>query len=716
MGFSIVEGNPFDDRPEEQKPGMLSRLARGARDLVTGEDRTEFPAAPEFFDAYSQSRGTGGELPELGSKDRSAITPDPEAQFDILSKSIPNLQRTTDKFGNMMLKAPGMQDFAYLNKPGASARDLDEIGTQTLATLPLMGWMGRAGSLVGSAGRGLIGGAAASLGQDVGAIAQGSEQGVDPNRAVLSGAVGAAAPLVVPLVGGVAGTVAGGAKKMGSAYTRMTQPREYARRQVQGAFDEDFAAGGGSNLSAAERATADARKQDLRAMDYGGGTVQDLARKAANISGAARDTIMRVVGPRWKTQTERVGRLFEDELGFDRSVKEVGEQLKTKARQARQPLYDQAYRAGAGGVDSPALQQMATSPLFARAMQRARATMQDRAAVPGLFTTGMRGKNGYTLEYWDQVKQRLDDMHGAAQRSGQNAKALDIDRMRRALRDNLDAVVPQYRGARSAAETYFDAGDALDAGKKFATEKFDLRDAAHAINTLNPAEKSLFQESFARTKMNELRAVPDRSNVLNRINASELDRERMKLGLGSGGYSQLEGFLRVEQMMEAMRQAMGNSTSVRQWVQLGREYGLPMLMELGAAGLHEPRAALAGLAMAGFKLIDQKIDANVAKHVANLLVSKDPDMFLSGLKQVSKPGWLEALRAIDNAISAAGIYKAMPVAQQQVVNQTSNRGTEQQDERTREAFDKARAAIDQGADRNAVMQRLLKSGINPRGL
>lgn len=703
-----------DPAPDE-KPGMLSRFARGARDLVTGEDRTEFPDMPEFFPTYSQSRGPGGELPEIGGKDRSAITPDPEAQFDILSKSIPNLQRTTDKFGNMMLKAPGMQDWTYLNKPGASARDLDEVGTQTLATLPLMGWMGGARSLMGTVGRGVVGGTAASLAQDAGAIAQGSEQGIDPNRAALSGAVGAVAPLVVPLVGGAAGMIAGGAKKVGSAYTRMTQPREYARRQVQGAFDEDFAAGGGSNLTAAERATADARGQDLRAMDYGGGTVQDLARKASNISGAARDTIMRVVGPRWQTQTERIGNLFENELGFDKSVKEVGEALKTKARQARQPLYDQSYRAGADGVDSAALQQLSTSPLFARAMQRAGVTMQDRAAVPGLFTTGTRGKNGYTLEYWDQVKQRLDDMHTAAQRSGANAKALDIDRMRRALRNELDTAVPQYRGARSAAETYFDAGDALDAGKKFATEKFDLRDAAHAINTLNPAEKSLFQESFARTKMNELRAIPDRSNVLNRINASELDRERMKLGLGSGGFGQLEGFLRVEQMMEAMRHAMGNSTSVRQWVQLGREYGLPMLMELGAAGFHEPKAAIAGLAMAGFKLIDQKIDANVANHVAELLVSKDPDIFLSGLKQVSKPGWLEAIRAIDNAISGAGIYKAMPVVQQQTVNQ-STAETDPQSERERVAFEKARAAIDQGADRTAVMKRLRDSGLNPRGL
>lgn len=721
MAWIPVEGDPFaEDSPAppvreggDEQPGRLQRFARGVRNAVTGEDRTEFPDRPEFFPAYSQSRGPEGTLPELGAKDRSAITPDPEAQFDILSKSIPGLQRSTDKFGNLMLKAPGMPDWAYLNKPGVSARDLDEFGTQTLATAPLLGWAGKAGSVVGNVARGALGMGASSVAQDVAAMAQGSEQGIDAGRAWTSAGLGAAVPAVIPAVKGTIGAVAGGYQAVTDPLRRLRDPKGAAQRQVQGAFQEDANRGLVNNLSPAERQTAAGRGQDLYTMDFGGETVRALGRKAANTSPAARDELMRVIVPRYEGQTGRLTGLIEGEMGFDKSVKEIGSQLKTQARQARQPLYDQAYRAGADGIASPVLDQLATSPLFARAMQRAVPTMRDRAAVPGVFTTGLRGKNGYTLEYWDQVKQRLDDMHSAAQRTGANAKALDVDRLRRALRDELDAAVPRYSSARSTAETYFDAHDALEAGSKFAASgKYSLQDAQQAIGALNAQEKKLFAEGYAAEFVKKVRASPDRANILNRINASDAERNKFALAMGSGRANQLEAFLRLEGIMDTMRNAMGNSTTARQLVELGANYGLPIFGTAISMYSQDPRAIVTGFLLGGAKYANQAANRKVMEHVAELLTSKDPDIFLQGLQQAAKPGVLEALRAIDNAISSAGIYRT--TAQQAAVN--SKQTADPQSEREKAAFDKARAALDQGADRTAVMKRLQDMGINPRGL
>lgn len=696
---------------------------KGLYNAVTGDNRTEFPEAPEFVPTYSKARGPNGELPQMGSALSSSITPDPNAQFDILSKSIPGLAKKTDKFGNMMLKAPGMEDWTYLNKPGISGRDLDEFGTTTLATLPLMGWAGKAGTTGMMMARGALGMGGASVAQDVGAMAQGSEQGIDPGRAAVSAGLGAAVPAALPLVAGTVGALKGGVERVGRSYQRYTNPEAYARGQVQGAFDEDAARGINAGnpghqvttLTPAEQAQAASRGQDLRTMDYGGGTVQDLARKSANESGAARDVLMRAIAPRYEGQQGRAADLFANEMGFNRSIQQVGDKLDQQARKMRQPAYDSSYRQGANGISAPELTQLQTSPIFARAMQRANATMLDRQAVPGVVTTGARGPNGYTLEYWDQVKRSLDDAYNVAKRQGANSKAMNIDQMRRSLRDTLDKAVPDYAHARSTAETFFDATDALEAGQKFASEKFDPIDAQHAIGALNAPERTLFQEGFARQVANDIRATGDRSNVLNRINSSEQERDRMKLGLGGGGrYAQLESFLRIEQMMDAARNAMGNSTTVRQLVQLGREYGIPAMLEMGAAGFHDPHAALAGIALFGFKLLDQRVDATVANHVAALLASKNPDMFLNGLKQASTPLWLAAIRAADNKLASVGVYRT--IAQQTGVNAATAKPVEKQDERSSAAFDKARQAIAQGADRNAVMQRLLKSGINPRGL
>lgn len=175
-----------------------SRLTR-ARDVFTGELRTEFPDALEFETALMRGRVRPEDLPNMGEFDltsvaRSGVTPDPKAQLDILRRNIPGLEDRTDAFGNVMLRAPrfGVTDWTYLNKPGASARDVDEFATGTLATLPFMGLFGRGGSIAARAATGAAAGAGSSVTQDALAMAQGSEQGIDAGRAGMSAAFSAA--------------------------------------------------------------------------------------------------------------------------------------------------------------------------------------------------------------------------------------------------------------------------------------------------------------------------------------------------------------------------------------------------------------------------------------------------------------------------------------------------------------------------------------------
>lgn len=173
------------------------------KDYFTGASRTEFPDAPEFVPAYIEA--TKKPAPALMG---SAVTPDPKAQLDILKKNIPGLETKQDSHGNLMLKAPGMQDWAYLNKPGASGRDLDEFMTQTLATLPFARGFGVGGSIPARMATGAASMGGASVAQDVAAMAQGSEQGVDPERAAVSAGLGAATG---PVLGNAAAPAAAAA-------------------------------------------------------------------------------------------------------------------------------------------------------------------------------------------------------------------------------------------------------------------------------------------------------------------------------------------------------------------------------------------------------------------------------------------------------------------------------------------------------------------------
>ena len=198
---TAAPANPFEAELQTRAatPEPLT-WGQWGKDLFTGEHRTEFPEAPEFHKALLKGGVRPEDIESLGTFDltavnRSGITPDPKAQLGILKKNIPGLEHAADKFGNVMLRAPqfGVADWAYLNKPGVSGRDMEELATQVLATLPLGAAVGLGRSLLARAGIGALASGGASVAQDVGAIVQGSEQGIDPTRAAIATGIGAGA-------------------------------------------------------------------------------------------------------------------------------------------------------------------------------------------------------------------------------------------------------------------------------------------------------------------------------------------------------------------------------------------------------------------------------------------------------------------------------------------------------------------------------------------
>jgi hypothetical protein len=650
----------------------------------TGEDVTQYPDAQEFNAAYGNTPQMTAPLTPQEQQDavkatwlpensapgtraranqamkQSLATPDQEAQVDILAKAIPGLERKEDQYGNIMLKAPGMSDFAYLNKPGMSKRDVMEFGAQTALTAPLLAGAG-ASNLAKRVVGGGIGMGLSSLAEDAAANYGGSDQGYDGDRAALSAGLGAAIPAAGAAVSGAGGFLSGAARKIGDAAQAITDPEAVAKRAVQSAFQEDLESGalGNANRAAqlSDRPAAGLRGQDLRTMDFGGESVGREARKAANYSPAAKDDLMRVIGDRFQGQSARGVGVIEGEMGLARSSQQARADLAEQARNARSPLYNASFQEGKDGIESPLLDQLEKSPAFQKAMGRAEITIKDQAATPGWKTTGMKGPNGYTLEYYDQVKRALDDYAGAAFRSGKNSRGAQLASMAKSLRDELDRLVPSYGDARGTALQFFKAGDALEAGQNFANGTYNMADATSHINTLNPAEKKLFAEGFADQYVRRIRSVPDRSNLLNRIMQSPQERDRVKLALGQGRYDQLDSFLRLEGVMDKMRGYMGNSTTAQQIGDMLKGYGV----QIGGGGISaygfnngDPTAAITGALIAGGRAAQLRLNQRVAAHVGKMLTSKDPEVFLQGLQQIGKSPFSEAIRAFDGLIHGVG--------------------------------------------------------------
>jgi len=638
---------PVGEAAVKPKEGFLTR----AKKAFTGEDRMDpdYANQPEFGDAYAKQTKADGWTDEGLSNIRKAIglaqiAPTETGRINILKDHIPGLEVKKDRFGQYVAKAPGMTDFAYINKPGFSAQDVGEFGMQTVATLPFLGPAGAGSGLLTRIGLGSAGLGGASIAQDLLAAGVGSQEGIDPARAGVSAAIGGVLPV------GEAGVRAGTqlAKSVFNRGRAVFDPKGTAKANVLGALEADrtYPRTDRPPLTDQEVATARGRGQDLRAMDLGGGeSTLALARSAANQSPEARSALMSVIDERYQSQAPRTAEFLRSLTARPGSTNvsayETKEQLQAAARAANAPLYDQARKDGAQGLMHPVLTQLQQAPAIQSAMRAAANSLKNRSAVGA--TTGARGPNGYTLEFWDQVKRRLDDKINTYKRSGAKSAALELDELRRPLVQTLDQLVPSYPKARGTAQTFFRGSDALEAGENFVNGRFEEAASRAALSKMNSAERELFAQGFASKLINEVRRTGDSRNILTKINNSADARSRLQLALGPNRARSIEGFLRVEGVMDLARTAMGNSTTARQLFELG-------LMGYGAYNM-DPHSLL----VAGLSWGDRRIQTRVAREVAQLLLSKDLSKVLQGIKQVGSTPMLNALRAFDKAIVSSGV-------------------------------------------------------------
>ena len=117
----------------------LASVGKGAKNIVTGEATTEFPEIKEIPNelrsAIIPGRGQVGMMMSLGRDDLR--------KTDIFRQTFGNVDAVLDKFGNSIVtlddsfsKRFGVPAGKYyLNKPGASPQDVDDIMTTALGEL-----------------------------------------------------------------------------------------------------------------------------------------------------------------------------------------------------------------------------------------------------------------------------------------------------------------------------------------------------------------------------------------------------------------------------------------------------------------------------------------------------------------------------------------------------------------------------------------------------
>jgi len=420
--------------------------------------------------------------------------------------------------------------------------------------------------------------------------------------------------------------------------------------------------------SAATRLTGQqvARTPSAAVVDMLGEPGRAVARWVANASPEARNTLNRMIDPRFEGQAARVVGWLNNAFHFP-SATAQREALEAAKKTVNSANYERAMREGADGLWSPKLEQLAGSPAVTAAMQRASTAWKDEMIAAGqgamnpriTFTPDgrmqiARGPGGVPvypdLQYWDLVRRELSDAMQAAGEHTADGRRLGV--FARQMNAELDRLVPSYAQARAGHAHFAGAKDALEAGENFVLMKGQNEEARRALARMSPTERQLFQDGFVSKYVEMLKEPGDRRNILNKIAESPGARERLEMVLGRQKSNELEAMLRVEGIMDLTRsQTQGNSTTTRQLIEAG------LVATQGGVGAYYQGLADPGnlaTTLIGSALVKRgrTTDQRVAQRVAEMLVSRDPAVMQKGLKVIARnQGFMDALRGLDKQIA-----------------------------------------------------------------
>lgn len=560
------------------------------------------------------------------------------------------------------------------------AAGLGTVGGAVSGTAPLVAAAPAAFGVTGASLPARI--AASGASSSTLAAADTSARGGSSKDIVESGLFGLGIGVATPIVGELARR---GLDKLGQKLSptlkAILKPEEEAARRVGAAITRDKVANPDQIVTAADETVAQQSGIALRNADRGGETTRALARSAANQSPEARAAMENVARDRFDTQGVRAIQMIRRAAGGAADDLKLQQALREGARKANGPAYAKAYDAGDKVVWSPELERLSGSPTVQNAMRGAQRVWRDVAIADGYGATNpgalvdrggmlsmLSGKVPVfpNLQFWDYTKRIIDDQIGQAVRAGKDQKVRTLTALKKQLVQELDKTVPAYAEARSGASLFFGAEDALESGKLFARQPGTVPEVRRAIGSMSKEDALAFRTGFASEIIDTIRNTPDRTNVISKVFRSQSAREQMELVFGKMKAREIEAYVRVEDIGDRLRGALGNSTTARQLVELG------IGTSLGGVGGYAwggdlKSAATGATAGAGAALGKRYLavkEAEVMKRVGEMLLSDDPKLLEKVVRQAAlSPKYMRALVQWDDALGIAARGSSLAVTQ-----------------------------------------------------
>lgn len=640
----VITGQPDEPKPgvaSASKPGMAETFGRAAAQGATFNLADELAgvhaAAPKIPGTDWNFPDFVGPVPLRTLLGGGRLAANYFTERD--SEAVPNYEKARDEF-RTALKA-GAEENPVTAVAGNVAGALGSA-----ALLP-----GSAATLPARIGLNALTGAGA------GALSGAGEGETPQERATgalkggaIGGAVGGVAPAVIAGAGKVLGPVA---SKVADVVRSIRDPEAEAARRAALAIQRDMTVAPVDRLTGAEIA----QTPSAMTMDLGGETTRALARSAANQSPEGRAVLNQAIGDRFEGQTGRINQWFNENFHYPNADAQAAA-LKATAKTVNKPNYAKAYNEGSNLPWDETFEQISQAPEVQSAIRKAMVNAKSEAAkmgftppknpfyfnAEGRLKLKTEGDQTMTpnLKFWDIVKRNLDRGDASSQQWA------------RILRNVLDEHVPSYQTARQGAARFFGAENALEAGQNYVSRNMSAYEARTALAKMSEQERQLFQDGFVSKYMGMLNEVNDRRSILNKIAESPAAREKLNIALGPERAAQLDTKLRVENIMDFARKAVGgNSTTVRQLAELGLAGSAGYGLSGGRINpFDSPGAVITSLLSMGAAKGHIAINANVSRKIADLLVSRNPADLQRGVDIIRKnQNLMSALHSADKYIA-----------------------------------------------------------------
>ena len=516
--------------------------------------------------------------------------------------------------------------------------------------------------------------AAGVIGSELGA-AYGAGEGVTPEERLANmkrGAlIGGGLSAAVPFLGGL---VSKGYQALREEFPGLISGAEKAAmRTIEERAAPDIRVQE-LGLTAPELSAAIQRGQPVTAVEAAGPALRETLRTESNLHPAVEAIVKPFLRTRYEGQAGRYENQLRNMTPLSLDAAETIRDLRSAAEKVNDPAYKAAYAAGSSGIWNPAIENLASTPAIRSAIEPALRRHANKVGVQGgrpmenPFITdprtgaiSLRDPNiTPTLEFWDQIKRTLGDEIGELLRKGRNTEAGELTDVKNLLVKQLDAAVPAYKQARAGAHQFFKADNAYDAGLNFMGMKdtVDLSKMIQTVGNMSTVEHGIFAHGVLTDVLNTIRNQGVNKNIANMFNSPNSKR-KFEVALGPRAAAELEGFVRVENMMQrAYETAFANSTTAKQAARMGVSSIKSAAPEIAATVAGYGLGGLPGIVgtlIAKHFVSDasKALTADVAESMARKLMSGAPQDIQDIVDIVSKnPAAMESLKKTEMYIQA----------------------------------------------------------------